>query len=68
MTLEGYGEIPFKDGKAFIINIRNYHSVINFSDTPRMHLIAHGKLDKKLDSFVKLVARSYRKQYERDRV
>jgi hypothetical protein len=33
-----------------------------------MHLIAHGKLDKKLDSFVDLVARSYRKQYERDRV
>ena len=67
MTLEGYGEIPFKDGKAFIINIRNYHSVINFSNTPRIHLIAHGKLDKKLDSFVELVARSYRKQYERDR-
>lgn len=68
MTLQGYGCIPWQEGKAFIINIRNYHSVINYSDTSRIHLIAHGKLDKKINEFTQLVARSYRKQYERDRV
>lgn len=68
MTLEGYGCVPFKEGKAFIINIRNYHSVINFSNQPRIHLIAHGKLENKTSDFVKLIARSYRKQYERDRI
>jgi hypothetical protein len=67
MTLEGYGCIPWKEGKAFIINIRNYHSVINLSDKSRMHLIAHGKLDKRVNEFTELVARSYKKQYEQTR-
>lgn len=62
MSLEDRGCVPFTEGKAFIINIRNYHSVINLSDTPRIHLIAHGKIDKKINEFVTLVARSYKKQ------
>lgn len=65
MTVENHGQVPFKDGKAFIINIRNYHSVINFSDKQRIHLIAHGIPGNKKDNFVELVARSYRKQRER---
>ena len=68
MTLGGYGCVPWQEGKAFIINIRNYHSVINFSDTSRIHLIAHGKLSNRVTDFVDLVARSYWKQYERDRI
>ncbi len=68
MVLDGYGLVPWQEGKAFIINIRNYHSVINFSDSPRMHLIAHGKLENKIDNFVELIARSYRKQYASDRI
>ena len=67
MTLEGYGCVPWKEGKAFIINIRNYHSVINLSNKSRIHLIAHGKLDKRVNEFTELVARSYRKQYEQTR-
>ncbi len=68
MVLDGYGLVPWQEGKAFIINIRNYHSVINFSNIPRMHLIAHGKLENKIDKFVELIARSYRKQYASDRI
>lgn len=68
MTLENYGVVPFCEGKAFIINIRNYHSVINFSDTSRVHLIAHGIPGNQKSKFVELVARSYRKQYEHSRV
>jgi len=64
MTLEGFGKVPWKEGKAFIINIRHYHSVINFSNKSRIHLIAHGKLNQKTDEFVELIARSYHKQYE----
>lgn len=63
MSLDGYGCVPFESGKAFIINIRNYHSVVNLSNTPRIHLIAHGKLENKKNKFFELVARSYRKQY-----
>jgi hypothetical protein len=62
MTLEGHGTVPFKEGKAFIINIRNVHSFVNNSNTPRIHLIAHGIPGKRKDEFVELIARSYRKQ------
>lgn len=64
MSLEGYGTVPFAEGKAFIINIRNYHSVINFSKKSRIHLIAHGIPGKEKGRFIELVARSYRKHYE----
>lgn len=63
MTLEGHGTVPFKEGKAFIINIRNVHSFVNNSNKPRIHLIAHGIQGSRKNDFVKLIARSYRKQY-----
>jgi len=63
MTLEGHGTVPFKEGKAFIINIRNVHSFVNNSNKPRIHLIAHGIPGSRKNDFVKLIARSYRKQY-----
>ena len=64
MTLEGHGTVPFEEGKAFIINIRNVHSFVNNSSTNRIHLIAHGIPGKRKDEFVELIARSYRKQNE----
>jgi hypothetical protein len=63
MYLEGHGIVPFEEGKAFIINIRNVHSVFNNSDKQRIHLIAHGIPGQNKNQFVELVARSYRKQY-----
>jgi len=65
MTLEGEGIVPFLAGKAFIINIRKYHSVINQSMHPRTHLIAHGIPGNRKYDFIDLVANSYRKQYEK---
>lgn len=69
MVLEGHGIVPFKPGKAFIVNIRNKHTVVNFSKQSRIHIIGHsfGYGTKKKD-FVELVARSYNKQYEHSRV
>lgn len=65
MVLEGYGIVPFKEGKAFIVNIRNYHSVINFSDKSRVHVIGHSYgYGKQLDAFAELVVRSYEKMYD----
>jgi len=65
MTLEGHGTVPFSEGKAFIINIRNVHSFVNNSNKPRIHLIAHGIPGNRKDDFVELIARSYRKQNEK---
>lgn len=69
MVLEGYGTVPFKEGKAFIINIRHYHTVLNFSNKPRVHVIGHPfgyGLNK--EEFAELITRSYNKQYERSRI
>lgn len=66
MTLEGHGTVPFKEGKAFIINIRNVHSFVNNSNTPRIHLIAHGIPGSCKDEFIELIARSYRKMQSGD--
>jgi len=66
MVLEGYGVVPFKEGKAFLINIRNYHSVINFSNESRIHIIGHSYgYGSKKQQFADLIARSYEKQYNR---
>lgn len=64
-VLEKSGIVPFHDGKANIVNITKTHSVINNSDKPRMHMIAHGFVGNKINEFSELIARSYRKQYGR---
>jgi hypothetical protein len=62
MVLQGYGIVPFKEGKAFIVNIRNYHSVINFSDQKRIHVIGHSYgYGNKREQFSELLVRSYEK-------
>lgn len=66
MQLEGHGTVPFSPGKAFIVNITNTHSVINHSDQPRMHMIAHCVIGDKKKEFAELVVRSYNKQNERN--
>lgn len=62
MVLEGYGVVPFKEGKAFIVNIRNYHTVINFSKQNRIHVIGHSYgYGTKQEEFADLLVRSYEK-------
>jgi hypothetical protein len=40
--LEHHGELVFQPGIAYRLNLVNYHAVINYSDTPRYHIIVHG--------------------------
>jgi hypothetical protein len=41
--MKNCGDIPFIDqGSAYAIDVSNFHSVWNNSDTPRIHIIAHG--------------------------
>jgi hypothetical protein len=69
MTLEGKGVVPFKEGRAFLINIRHTHSVINFSKESRMHVIGHSYgYGSKKQQFAELIVRSYKKQYEHSRI
>ena len=68
MSVEGYGRVPFAEGKAFIVNITNTHSVVNDSPKSRMHMIAHCIIGNKKKEFAELVVRSYNKQYEHQNV
>ena len=56
--LENQGPIPFEAGRGFLINADEYyHSVVNTSNVPRIHLITMGKPDWK--RFEELFQKSY---------
>ena len=40
-VMEGWGVIPFENGKAFMLDISNRHAVVNNSKETRYHIIAH---------------------------
>ena len=40
--LEHHGELNFTPGKAYQLNLVNYHAVINYSNEQRYHIIIHG--------------------------
>lgn len=63
MNLETYGRVPWKPGKAFVVNITDTHSVINNSNQNRMHMIAHCVLGSKKEEFAELIVRSYNKNH-----
>ena len=39
-----YGNVPFRSGNAFLVDISNKHLVVNDSDQTRLHMIVHSKL------------------------
>jgi hypothetical protein len=58
--MKNFGYVPFKPKSAFILDVSNKHSVANFSNEDRYHLIVHGKpLD--VPKYRSMIARSYRK-------
>ena len=65
MVLEGFGIVPFKEGKIFLVNIRHNHSVINFSDQDRIHMIGFAISQNRQQDFAELITRSYLTQHER---
>lgn len=65
MTLKDHGIVPWENGNIKLVNITNDHSVINFADKPRLHMIGHGYIGNCKKEFIELIARSYKKQYER---
>jgi len=64
MLLENYGVVPWKEGRAFIINITDTHRVINNSKYPRMHMIAHCFIGNKKQEFSNMIVNSYKKYHD----
>lgn len=65
MTIKDQGCVPFADGKLFLVNIFNDHSVLNNSNKDRIHIIAHCFLGNRKKEFMELIVESYKKQHER---
>jgi len=65
MTIKDSGVVPFESGKMCLVNIFRDHSVVNFSDRPRIHIIAHCYLGNRKKEYCELIVDSYRKQHER---
>lgn len=58
--MQNQGVIPFKDsGSAFLMDISNVHSVWNKSDTPRIHMIIHYELGRRVRDFFYVLRESY---------
>jgi len=59
MILKDYGVVPFKPGKAFLVNIRHNHCVVNLSNEDRIHMIGFCVFGNKKEEFAELIKRSY---------
>jgi len=59
-VMEKYGTVPFAPGLAMILDISNYHTVINRSKQDRWHIIVHQNAN---DKFQDLVVKSYKTLY-----
>jgi hypothetical protein len=57
--MEDYGLIPWKVGDVRMINISTNHAVWNNSNTPRIHIIAHGWAKSKYRQFRDSILRGY---------
>lgn len=57
--MEGWGEVPFKTGDAYMLDVGNRHAVFNDSDQVRYHIIVHFR--DWVNDFRNLVVDSYKK-------
>ncbi len=59
-VMQDKGVIPFEDkGGAFLMDISNVHSVWNRSDKPRIHMIIHYELGRRVRDFFYVLRQSY---------
>jgi len=60
MYMEGYGKVPFKDaGNALLLDNSNKHAVINRSNIPRIHMIIHYEIGRRMRDFFYVIRNSY---------
>lgn len=60
MIMKDFGRVPFDDnGSAFLMDISNVHAVINNSSKPRIHMIIHYELGRRIRDFFYVLRSSY---------
>ena len=60
-AMDDIGVLPFKSGKAFHMNLAYRHSVVNYSNEKRFHLIIHALPGSKKEQHKQLLERSFLK-------
>ena len=59
-VMKDQGRVPFDDnGSAFLMDISNVHSVWNRSNKPRIHMIIHYELGRRIRDFFYVLRQSY---------
>lgn len=59
-VMKNQGKVPFDDnGSAFLMDISNVHSIWNRSDKPRIHMIIHYELGRRIRDFFYVLRSSY---------
>jgi len=59
-VFKGHGRVPFDDrGSAFLMDISNVHAVWNRSDKPRLHMIIHYEMGRRIRDFFYVLRSSY---------
>lgn len=59
-VFKDHGVVPFdNNGSAFLMDISNVHSVWNRSDKPRIHMIIHYEIGRRLRDFFYVLRSSY---------
>tara|TARA_B100001248_G_scaffold150042_1_gene112519 strand:- start:5870 stop:6526 length:657 start_codon:yes stop_codon:yes gene_type:complete len=58
---KNWGTVPFVNGSAFLVDIGQPHAVWNRSSEARLHIIAHGKKDKK--PFLSMLEKGWHKYH-----
>ena len=51
-VFEKYGEVPFKPGRGFIIDVGLKHCVVNESTQDRYHIIVHGRTNRSIEKLI----------------
>lgn len=60
MVMKNHGTVPFEDkGSAYLMDISNEHAVINKSDKPRIHMIIHYEIGRRMRDFFYVLRSSY---------
>ena len=60
MVMKGQGTVPFDDaGSAMLMDISNKHAVWNRSNKPRIHMIIHYELGRRIRDFFYVLRSSY---------
>jgi hypothetical protein len=62
-VIENCGTVPWSEGSTFMINNTRNHCVVNYSNQPRVHMIAECVVGNRLTEFSDLIYKNFKEEY-----